>query len=233
MTRVVRIAGWITGLVASNLLLLAIGPAVPLPHASTEAVADWFADVGPAGALMGSLRALAFAVVWYLSIVTVLGLVGRMSGGHRATKLIDRISVPLVRRMLGPALGTVMTVSTLTGTAGASAVPRSDIATTAGTPPVAVLVLEAPAPAPAAMEVDFEASTDPPVPAVSAIAVDTITVQPGDHFWAIAETRAASADHASVTEYWHRLIDANRDRLADPDNPDLLFAGQVLVLPQP
>jgi nucleoid-associated protein YgaU len=32
-------------------------------------------------------------------------------------------------------------------------------------------------------------------------------------------------------DYWHRLIAANGDRLVDAGNPDLLYPGQVLVLP--
>jgi nucleoid-associated protein YgaU len=32
-------------------------------------------------------------------------------------------------------------------------------------------------------------------------------------------------------DYWAQLVDANRDRLVDPDDPDLLLPGQVLVLP--
>jgi nucleoid-associated protein YgaU len=31
--------------------------------------------------------------------------------------------------------------------------------------------------------------------------------------------------------YWRALVEANRDRLVDPDNPDLIFSGQQLVLP--
>jgi nucleoid-associated protein YgaU len=35
-----------------------------------------------------------------------------------------------------------------------------------------------------------------------------------------------------VAPYWRALLEVNRHVLADPDNPDLLFAGQVLSLPQ-
>jgi hypothetical protein len=31
--------------------------------------------------------------------------------------------------------------------------------------------------------------------------------------------------------YLHRLVEANRDRLVDPANPDLVHPGQVMVLP--
>lgn len=64
---------------------------------------------------------------------------------------------------------------------------------------------------------------------------DTWTVEPGDHFWSIAAAhlgdnrRAPSAD--DVATYWHRLIEANRGRLVVATNPDLLYPGQLLVLP--
>lgn len=61
-------------------------------------------------------------------------------------------------------------------------------------------------------------------------------VTPGDHFWSIAEgvltaTYGSTPDEASVAEYWVVLVDANRSRLIDPNNPDLIFPGQELVLP--
>jgi nucleoid-associated protein YgaU len=67
-------------------------------------------------------------------------------------------------------------------------------------------------------------------------------VQPGEHFWSIAEQVVeqrgadANADAESdvdvdVESYWGALVAANRDRLVDPDDTDLLHPGQVLVLP--
>ena len=55
-----------------------------------------------------------------------------------------------------------------------------------------------------------------------------VVVDHGDSFWSIA------ADHVGdreVVAYWRALIAANRDRLVDPSNPDLLYPNQVLVLP--
>ena len=59
----------------------------------------------------------------------------------------------------------------------------------------------------------------------------------GDSFWTVAERltsdrlgRPASDDE--VLEPWLALIEVNRDRLTDPDDPDLLFPGQVLRLPE-
>jgi hypothetical protein len=36
-----------------------------------------------------------------------------------------------------------------------------------------------------------------------------------------------------VARYWLRLIEANRSHLPDPADPNLLFPGDVLVLPPP
>jgi len=58
----------------------------------------------------------------------------------------------------------------------------------------------------------------------------------GEHFWHIAEHTLAARegpdpDEDAVRAYMNRLVAANRDRLADPQNPDLLFPGQVVALP--
>jgi hypothetical protein len=41
--------------------------------------------------------------------------------------------------------------------------------------------------------------------------------------------RAPSEDE--VTIYWASVVAANRSRLADPTNPDLVFSGEIVVLP--
>lgn len=64
----------------------------------------------------------------------------------------------------------------------------------------------------------------------------TWQVQRGDHFWSIAQRVLAEAWRRpvaahEVAPYWRTLVADNRSRLADPANPDLLFAGQVLTVP--
>jgi hypothetical protein len=63
------------------------------------------------------------------------------------------------------------------------------------------------------------------------------TVEAGDSFWSIAAETVAPAGDATnerrVIGYWRRLVEANRGRLLDPGNPDLLVPGQELVLPDP
>ncbi len=62
-------------------------------------------------------------------------------------------------------------------------------------------------------------------------------VRPGDHFWSIAEETLADAwgrtalSDAEIATYWRELVDANRDRLVEPGNPDLIWPDQEFVLP--
>lgn len=80
-------------------------------------------------------------------------------------------------------------------------------------------------------------ATPPPTPAPAPL---EHVVQPGEHFWSIAEqvvgqrganTNSSADADADVESYWRALVAANRDRLVDPDDTDLLHPGQVLVLP--
>jgi len=63
-----------------------------------------------------------------------------------------------------------------------------------------------------------------------------VVVAPGDSFWTIA-VRAATErvgrdpTVAEITAVWVPFVVANADRLVEPGNADLIFVGQVLVLP--
>ena len=95
------------------------------------------------------------------------------------------------------------------------------------------------------MQLIGPAASDPPVmtlvvtpPAVAEMpepAPATYTVTPGDTFWSIADQTLRAAgldpDDEAIVPYWRSLIEANRDRLRARDEPDLIFPGQVFVLP--
>jgi nucleoid-associated protein YgaU len=38
---------------------------------------------------------------------------------------------------------------------------------------------------------------------------------------------------AEIVPYWRQLIEVNRAVLADRDNPDLIFPGQLFTVPAP
>lgn len=61
-------------------------------------------------------------------------------------------------------------------------------------------------------------------------------VRSGEHFRSIAEAALREAlgrapTEAELVPFWRTLVDQNRGVLADPENPELLFPGQVLVVP--
>ncbi|TVR18752.1 MAG: LysM peptidoglycan-binding domain-containing protein [Nitriliruptor sp.] len=73
------------------------------------------------------------------------------------------------------------------------------------------------------------APTDDPGPV-------THTVRTGESLWRIASAQLTqehgrSPSDAEVVPYWRELIERNRDRLPDRDDPDLILPGQVLLLP--
>ena len=95
------------------------------------------------------------------------------------------------------------------------------------------------APAPLAQEqvaVSELAPTPPAVVALQAAVAPpaTVTVAEGDSFWSIAVDLATAATagrtptEAEVVSVWASVVDANRDRLVEPGNPDLLLVGQTL-----
>jgi hypothetical protein len=64
----------------------------------------------------------------------------------------------------------------------------------------------------------------------------TWTITAGDHLWQVAASTLESTwqrppTDAEVTSYWQALVELNRDRLAVPDQPDLVYPGQVFELP--
>lgn len=66
----------------------------------------------------------------------------------------------------------------------------------------------------------------------------TWDVAEGDHFWAIAEQTLQDAwgrvpTDTEVAPYWRDLVEANRERLLPPDDPDLVYPGQQFVVPTP
>lgn len=75
-----------------------------------------------------------------------------------------------------------------------------------------------------------------PTPTTAQTPSPTWTVERGQHLWSIAEAvvaerTSAPPTDAAVDPYWRALVAANRDRLPDPSNPDLVFPGTTLVLP--
>jgi tRNA A-37 threonylcarbamoyl transferase component Bud32 len=61
-------------------------------------------------------------------------------------------------------------------------------------------------------------------------------VERGEHLWGIAEAElehrlGRAPTDAEIAPYWRFVVAVNRDRLADPEEPDLIFSGQSILLP--
>ena len=61
-------------------------------------------------------------------------------------------------------------------------------------------------------------------------------VRPGDDLWSIAADTlrlrlGRQPDRQEVATYWLQVIAANRSGLPHPDDPSLLYAGDVIILP--
>jgi hypothetical protein len=227
-------------------LLVSVGLAVMLhelrrrvaapPSWTPHDLAPWIERHGAATMAVSLVRILALAVAAYLAVVSAAALALELLrvGPSWPAKFVPT----LLRGAIGLGVAGALSVSPVAA-ADAGDVPvlvRVDTApsTTDGSPPptlvqVGPAATSAPAPSPV---------TTPPstVPALPTDAPRTWQVRPGDHFWAIAERTLAAhgidtTDDAAVARYWRVLVDANRDRLVVPGNPDLIVAGQQLVVP--
>ena len=227
------VAGWF------GLLLLVIAGlhgagtgtlATPGISSSTGWVA-WLSGTDPVVVAFALVRLLVLAGAWYLLAVWVLGAVVRLRGDGALVAIADRLTVPIVRRLLAATLSAGIATSSLgalaTG-AGAQAEPPPTITMhrlSEGEPPQVALPA-APVPVPA------------PVPGLAPATTREWRVEPGQCFWTIAADVVAAAwdrvpSDAEIVAYWRRLIDANRAALSDPDNPDLIFPGQFFTVPAP
>jgi DNA-binding SARP family transcriptional activator len=64
----------------------------------------------------------------------------------------------------------------------------------------------------------------------------TVTVEPGDHFWKLAEQQLADAwgrqpTDSEIAPYWTETVALNRPRLTPPHDPNLIYPGQQFVMP--
>ena len=227
------VVAWTAFLVACVAALHALGgPLAPPPLSDPADLGLWLDARLPAEAAVAVARLAALALAWYLLAATAGNVLARLSGAASAVRLADALSVPVVRRLVHGAVG----LSIVAGTAGPSpAAALADVpgGTVSGPPPTMRVLPDTDDEAPAEPTPEV-----PPVPpaAIAATAPRTWTVGPGDHLWGVAERTLSEAwgrppTDAEVDPYWRAVIEANRERLRDPGNPDLVFAGQVLTLP--
>lgn len=250
------LVGWLAALVAVIVGFTALGGGALAAPALTDPAGwgAWADGRDPVVATAAVLRLVVLALAWYLLGTTLVGALARLARWGALVRVADVLSVPAVRRVLqasvGAGLAATVVVSssglpapagpapqgpTISAAAGQASSAGMDVLPPPGLAPVPTAPTEAAAPVPVAPL--------PPEPAESPASADTadaaedlVTVAPGDHLWAIAErhlaaVRGVDVPEAEVAAYWVRLVEANRGRLVDPDDPDLVLPGQRFVLP--
>lgn len=223
----------------------ALGQATLAPPTLTDPAswATWASGRAPLEATFAVLGLLVVVLAWYLLAATTLATGARLWGDRRLISVIDLVTLPVIRRSVHAALGVGLVGTSVVGVAVGPGPDRPVPSVAIASVPVAAM--DSP---------EDEIEEQPPVMRLlpdEGSGADTIAtsptsgpaeseweVRPGDHLWSVAVRvlQSAGTDPSSdgvVAEYWHRLIEANTDRFADPGNPDLIFPGQILTLPIP
>lgn len=208
----------------------------------------WLSHGDSTAHVMALLRLAVFGWCGYLAAVALAQLVGSFRGMGLVRGAADRMTSATARRILK---GTIVVALAAPAPAGASTAarppvmvlvtPTTTIATTTSTTSTTTSTAAPPAnAAPAAHAHGPQPSPTQPSPQtptpIAPSPGQPWKVEAGDHLWSISE-RALSAHRGrdvsdiEIAPYWRDVIEANTSLLVDPDNPDLLYPGQVLTLP--
>ena len=250
-----RLLAWTAALALGLQALHALGAGtLGVPLTSAADLSAWLDRTPPGVMALAFLRLAALATGWYLAACTLALALSRPFGRTRMAAAAARATPAVVRRVVTGGGGLGLAAGTLFG-----ALPSAIGATAALGPTPAAAVplqpLQSPGPATATMT---RGAQDTPTAVMTRVPADdsplvrpapgpdrappaarssSWSVEAGDSFWSIAaELMAPAGDESNdrqVIGYWRRLVDANRSRLLDPGNPDLLVPGQELLLPDP
>jgi len=234
--------------VLAGAVALGSTPALAAPPLTRPgSLGDWAAARQPVEAAFAVMRVVVVALACYLLFVTVLAVVLRLGRAGRLVTAFDVLTLPWVRRIVQGALGVGLVGATLAAVGSAAADPSASPSRTF-TAADARLAANAPdqpragddllvrlpdvEPGPPTMQ-----RVDEPAAAVAA-PTDEVTLAAGDHLWSVAEKALTDAwgrapSDGELAPFWEQLVEANRDRLPDPTNSDLVFPGEVVTVPTP
>jgi len=216
--------------------LVHISPAAVRPASvDPDSIVAWWDTVGTPAAAMAMVRMVGIATGAYVSAVALIavilsstGLLGRSSG---VTSLWNIVSTDGMRRLL--AIGTIA-LWTANPVMASAAVDTSPPIVLSDLGPVSISTPTTIEPVTANPEETPPITIEIPIDGADASG-RTWTVAPGDHLWRIAELTlerdGQTPPPATTANYWRRLIDENRSTIGL--DPNLIFPGQVLILPSP
>lgn len=222
---------WVGALVTAAIILVRIGQE-PSWMVDWHQFGSWLATTDLETALAGLARVVALAIIGWIGLTSLAYATARLIGIRHPLRWL---SVGPLRRAIdtlvaGSLILGTMTTTTLPAAAAVAPIPPSVESTTE---PVSDLTLTDPA------YIPIPAGGEGAAPDRSAIesAPTTVTVAPGDNLWNLARDRLTTVrgrpptDHDTFV-YWRKVIETNRDGLRSGD-PDLIFPGEVIVLPEP
>ena len=235
----ISLASYVLALLTAlvGLHLLGSGGLAPPPFTGGgRALQRWLEARDPAVAAFALIRSGVVIATWYLLGTALAAVALRMVGAARTASALDAMSLPAARRLVQAAAGLSLTVSAVGATTALTAPAGPAGATVRRAAEEDAVVMRS---LPEGEVVMVRLPDDTPAPsAAAAPGPGSWTVRPGDHFWRVAtevltSARGRSPGDRETTAYWRQMVEANRSRLADPDNPDLLFPGQVIEVPAP
>ncbi len=221
----------------------------------------WFVSVGPVVAVftVGRVLLLAVSALWVFTAVSLACASLGGPGGRVAllmVGLLRRLHLPGSARMLALTVGLSVSAVTL-GACGAAGSPSSashpaPVLVNPATGPISTVLSPAStaaAASPRAAPMRGSATapaprpTDQPKPVASAEASTPTAmtgalwiVRPGDDLWSIAARTiqlrlGRPPERGEIAAYWLEVISANHNRLPRPDDPSLLYPGDLIELP--
>ncbi|MGH9182739.1 MAG: LysM peptidoglycan-binding domain-containing protein, partial [Acidimicrobiales bacterium] len=186
----------------------------------------------------------ALAVAWYLVAATAAAAASGLLRAGRVATALDVVTLPVVRRIVHAAMGAGLVGATLVAPGArpqATPLPLTAQAGTWASPAPSTSSVDRPPPGEERpvmrrLPVGPGAGPTPPAPRGTASPAPPWEVRPGDHLWSIGERVLTTSwgrapEDAELAPYWATLVAANRPRLANPADADLIFPGQVLAVP--
>jgi hypothetical protein len=198
----------------------------------------WMADATLEEGVAAAARVIGLAAAYWLTGSTLIYLVASLSRIPVLIRAAGSVTLPLARRLVDGVVISTLAASTMA--APLVAVSLSDERSMPVIPPQYVVDPTIP-PGPTASP--QPASGHPPAPAPPSTAARPgleasmfeVVVRQGDNLWTLAARRLEQAAAGTPSEdeiraYWRTVIDANAGRIRSGD-PDLIFPGEVIVLP--
>lgn len=226
---------WFASLLCVLLILQLLGEsAYQLPSFEVDAYRTWVKNTETTIVVFTFIRVIAMYAIAYLIVATAICAVAHCTPWRRFIRIIDALTVPAARAFA------VRAASLSAASALALPATTSHASASPDVPVLRHLLPSENAPSPSLPTTTNSVSASPPTltdlpPSVTS--TRTHVVQRGENFWLIAQNQLTSAlerppTDGEVTAYWRQLVELNQHRLRHSEDPDLIFPGQLIDLPE-